>query len=299
MLSTAGCGWPRRPVWVSVLALGVVLSDVVRHASAAGAEVRRTLEPGAVDQTFLTRVAQEPSDLLILLYSPTCPDCQWFMSRWAQLGQRLQKIPSVALWTVADPGFTAPKPFEHWHNPAIFFAPALKKGQPVLLSQDVLGAYLAGNTSRSQDEQDQEFQDNLLDFVGQRASLPLDIFSEVLPEAKKSQGDLEALAKTEWDLLTKRWADTARLGVAPEPVATPSQPRVIAKPPPAKRASPVPRPKEPQLSAVTAATEGRRGPGGCHHTCSKPPWEALVQRARSAAAGRLAPGDQAHSVLRS
>ena len=43
---------------------------------------------------------------------------------FAQRGTRACGGTELAVWTVADPGFLAPEPYVHWHNPAIFLTPA-------------------------------------------------------------------------------------------------------------------------------------------------------------------------------
>jgi len=304
----------------------------------------RTLAWSTIDGNFLTHVAEQPSDLLIMLFSPTCPDCQWLMGRWASLAQQLQKLPSIAVWTVADPGFLAPKPFEHWHNPSIFFSPALHKDKPVMFPDTIFGAYLEGNVSVSQDIQDAQFQDELINFVGKRASLPLDIYAVVQDDSIKNQKDLEALAKKEWKMLQSRWQNDGPEDEGWKPLATSKKPSaqpaelpeqalhqqqslkaarlaatktkpIVAKPtPPMPRpvnlaASPTPwhelLPKAvipnadlrqqkvtvltPHIARPRVAENGdrpHRGPGGCHHTCSKPPWEAFLERAVVAAGDR-------------
>lgn len=245
----------------------------------AGGRAARTIEPGtAVDpRTFLGLVAREPGDILLLLYSPTCPDCQWYLGHWAKVAQKLQRVPSMAVWTMTDPGFLAPKPFEHWHNPAIFFVPALHKDRPALLSEQQFQAYLQGNSSRPQEAQDDEFQTMLLDFAGQRASLPMVVYPSTLPAAKTAQQHLNQLVAKEWDMLQHRWADTQEYGVAPEPGA-PAQPKAL----PGMRAGPRPH-------------------GPCHHSCTRPepaghPLQALRMRAAASTVPSTASAPTAHRL---
>jgi hypothetical protein len=149
--------------------------------------------------TFVSQVESEKVDHLILLYSPTCPDCQWFMSRWAALAEDLRST-EIAVWTVADPGFLAPDPYVHWHNPAIFLAPA-NTSKPIPFSNDLLEAYLKGD-ARPQDAQDRAFRQGLLDFVAQSATNTLQ-FRQA--DDVVEQSELNHLAESAWRLLQKRW----------------------------------------------------------------------------------------------
>merc|ERR1719161_3418543 len=134
------------------------------------------------NKTFLQTVAQEPADIALLLYSPTCPDCQWFFDRWTAIASKLQKIPSMVVWTVADPKFLAPGAFDHWHNPDIFFIPSKNKSHPVLLSGghytgpdktgSFFGMYLVGD-QRPQDEQDLDFENRLIAWFAKESGKPM------------------------------------------------------------------------------------------------------------------------------
>lgn len=223
------------------VALTVVCSGrLLRSDEVAGKSLltmKRTVEPFPMDnKTFLQTVAQEPADIALLLYSPTCPDCQWFFDRWTAIASKLQKIPSMVVWTVADPKFLAPGAFDHWHNPDIFFVPGKNKSHPVMLPEKKLGAFLAGDVTRPQATQDEEFEDWVVDWFGQRASWPLNVQEIPSPESVQAQKDLEALALKEWNMLQARWKNeaptpagstvttVAKLGnQKPAPVETPEQ----------------------------------------------------------------------------
>lgn len=195
----------------SVFAL-VVLSNgrVLRNAAVsqrASLNMKRTVEPFPMNnKTFLKTVQDEVADIAVLFYSPTCPDCQWFFDRWAAVGQKLQKIPSMVVWTVADPNFTAPGAFNnYWHHPDIFFVPAKDKSHPLLFPEKRILAFLAGDVKRPQAVQDEEFEDHLVDWFGQHSSWPLNVQEILSPESVKAQQDLEALALKEWKMLQARW----------------------------------------------------------------------------------------------
>lgn len=196
-------------------------------AERASLSTRRTVEPFPMDnKTFLQTVEKEPADIALLLYSPTCPDCQWFFDRWAAIALKLQKIPSIVVWTVADPNFTAPGAFNnYWHHPDIFFVPAKNKSHPVLLPEKKIGAFLAGDVTRPQAVQDEAFEDYVVDWFGERASWPLNVQEVIFPEAMKAQQDLEALAAKEWKMLQERWKSETPSGSSLTTVANLNKPQ--------------------------------------------------------------------------
>jgi hypothetical protein len=191
-------------------------------AAAASLRATKTVAPFDMDAaTFLSKITGEPGDHLILLYSPTCPDCQWFMSRWAALAQDLRAT-QLTVWTVADPGFLAPEPYVHWHNPAIFLAPAGNASHPVPLPEAGLDVYLKGD-NRPQPVQDREFRQFLLDFIADNSAGTL-TFMPVKDD--NEQAALNHLAQSAWKLLQKRWgvAPAGTAGAAPGAAAPPAQP---------------------------------------------------------------------------
>jgi hypothetical protein len=197
-----------RRLFTCTVALAVACSGRLLESDevARRSLLQRTVEPFPMDnKTFLQTVEKEPADIALLLYSPTCPDCQWFFDRWAAIGRKLQKIPSMVVWTVADPKFAAPGAFDHWHNPDIFFVPAKNKSHPVMLPEKKLGTFLAGDVTRPQATQDEEFEDWVVDWFGERASWPLNVQEVASPESVQAQKDLEALALKEWNMLQARW----------------------------------------------------------------------------------------------
>jgi hypothetical protein len=179
-------------------------------AAAASLRATKTVAPFDMDAaTFLPRLKTEPGDHIILLFSPTCPDCQWFMSRWAALAQDLRAT-QLTVWTVADPGFLAPQPYVHWHNPAIFLAPAGNASAPVPFPSESLDVYLKGD-NRPQPAQDRAFRQFLLDFIADNSAGTL-TFEPVKDD--QAQKELNQLAQSAWRLLQKRW------GVAPAPAGS-------------------------------------------------------------------------------
>jgi len=188
----------------------------------AGALLRSTKTAPPMDldaSTFISQLEKEGGDHLILLYSPTCPDCQWFMSRWAGLAEDLRSTP-LTMWTVADPGFLAPEPYVHWHNPAILLAPAGNVANPVAFPDATLEQFMKGD-SRPQSVQDSVFRQGILDFVSQQAVQPLALMSNNDAEGQKQ---LKSLAKASWRLLQKRWGIAKNGEPATAATQTSSQP---------------------------------------------------------------------------
>lgn len=218
-----------RRIFTCLIAVAVACNAHLRRSDAVAqrSALQRTAEPFPMNnKTFLQTVEKEPADIALLLYSPTCPDCQWFFDRWTAIGQKLQKIPSMVVWTVADPKFLAPGAFDHWHNPDIFFVPAKNKSHPIMLPESKLGAFLKGDVTRPQATQDEDFEDWAVDWFGQHASWPLNVQEVPSPESAKAQKDLEALALKEWNMLQARWKDETPSGTAVTTLAKLNQPKV-------------------------------------------------------------------------
>jgi hypothetical protein len=215
-----------------VAALAVLVTACTAANVRGSGASRRVAEPFNIDGTFLDRVRREPADIALLFYNPNCPDCEWFMERWKNLGAALQKVPSLVVWTVADPKYAAPAEFDHWHNPDIFFVPAANKSHPVLLSGghytgpdktgSFFGLYLVGD-SRPQDEQDLDFENRLIAWFAKQSGKPL--HSSVKPDSASAQAqkDLEALAQKEFGMLMKRWSSHDHVFQPPTP--PPAKPR--------------------------------------------------------------------------
>eukprot|EP00746_Dinoflagellata_sp_MGD_P014600 gnl/MRDRNA2_/MRDRNA2_132078_c0_seq1.p1 gnl/MRDRNA2_/MRDRNA2_132078_c0~~gnl/MRDRNA2_/MRDRNA2_132078_c0_seq1.p1 ORF type:complete len:300 (+),score=52.70 gnl/MRDRNA2_/MRDRNA2_132078_c0_seq1:101-1000(+) len=193
---------------------------------------RRVAEPFNMDGAFLDRVQREPADIALLFYNPTCPDCEWFMERWKNIGAALQTVPSLVVWTVADPKYAAPAEFDHWHNPDIFFVAAANKSHPVLLSGghytgpdktgSFFGLYLVGD-KRPQDEQDIDFENQLIAWFAKQSGKPLHSSAKPDPQSTQAQKDLESLAQKEFGMLMKRWSSQDHVIQPPTP--PPAKPR--------------------------------------------------------------------------
>lgn len=261
----------RPPAFVAALCTLALVTG-----AAGGAEddrVVRTEEPFFMDPgSFLDKVQKEEGDILLLLYGPTCPDCEWFMGRWARVAARLERVPSMAVWTVADPALQAPSPFTHKHLPAIFFIPATKKSHPTMLSEKLLGPYLDGKfePSKTWQEQDDDFEASLLDFAGTRASSDLTVVTSPKKKAWRAQRDLEKLAAKEWGQL---YGDGAKKVFEKKIVsALKTKAKVKAVQPPSP----------PRDSLALPGTPPARPRGGfCDRSCEEPshPLQALRLRA--------------------
>ena len=138
----------------------------------------------------------------------------------------MQTDAKLLVWTLADPSFAAPKPFEHWHNPALFFAPGGNaRLSPVQFPEKELGSYLNGLPNVSQEQQDADFLNDLLRFVKRHEVVAPNnslLPAPPSPESEKAQQDLEKLAAKEWKMLEKRWADETKYGdpnAKPAPVS--------------------------------------------------------------------------------
>lgn len=81
--------------------------------------------------TFLATVSSIPTDVLVLFYSRTCHDCEMLMPQWSQIASAFESDQDLALLSVADPTGAAPGKYTHGENPAIFFASAARKDDPV------------------------------------------------------------------------------------------------------------------------------------------------------------------------
>lgn len=211
-------------------------------------------EPVTLDGNFLRYIADAPGDVLVLLYSPTCPDCEWLTEKvWKTVAEKLSSVPGTIAMTVSDPGFAAPKPFEHWHNPAIFWASKDRKMEPIFFPQARLQEYLAGIASRPQDQQDTDFVEDLLVFAKGAAGVSL--FSQpAMPAQTQPMRDVESVADRGWTVLQGKWAAARNAAAASQgrlvvqPALAGSQLFQPALAPPAQAVQPALPPAQPMQS---------------------------------------------------
>lgn len=184
-------------------------------------------EPTVVDGKFVQTVITAPCDVLVLLYSPTCPDCEWLIEKvWRKVAAQLNDDPTISVMTIADPGYAAPKPFEHWNNPAIVLAPKGDKLNPIVFPQSRLAEYLKGLpvTLRSQEQQDSDFLQDVLTFAKGAQGVRI---SQQAAASSKGKGlkAVGALADEEWRALQKKLAGAVDYPAPTSKVVTPNGPK--------------------------------------------------------------------------
>lgn len=181
------------------------------------------MRPALLDGSFVQSVIGTPGDLLILLYSPTCPDCEWFEHKvWRTVTAKLDGDSDLSVMTVADPGYAAPKPFEHNNNPALFFAPKGDKLNPIMFPQSRFAEYLEGLPAkiRPQDQQDADFVQDILAFAKGAAGMRLSLQATATSHSKALQ-EVQRLGDEEWIALQKKWAGAKDYPAPPPAVVVP------------------------------------------------------------------------------
>jgi len=181
------------------------------------------MQPALLDGSFVRSVIGTPGDVLVLLYSPTCPDCEWFENFvWRKVAAKLDGDPNLSVMTVADPGYAAPKPFEHDNNPALFFAPKGNKLNPIMFPQARLAEYLGGLDTkiRPQDQQDLDFEQDILTFAKGATGIRLSQQATASSQSKALR-EVQSLADQEWIALQKKWAGAKDYPAPPPAVVAP------------------------------------------------------------------------------
>jgi len=98
----------------------------------AMASLLKTASPFELDPaTFPGIINAVPTDIFLLFYSPTCPDCERLMPIWTEVAARFESNQDVTLMSVADDEGKAQAPFVHTENPALFWIPKNGKAQPI------------------------------------------------------------------------------------------------------------------------------------------------------------------------
>jgi len=193
---------------------------------------RHVLKPSEVDKNFLKSLEDAPGDVLVLLYSPSCPDSEWLMKKvWTGVAQKLEAVAGMSVMTVSDYGFNAPKPFEHWVNPAIFLARKDHKMEPIFFPNARLQEYLAGMPSRPQDQQDSDFTEDLLVFA--QGAEGVRVFSQPKADPSAQGQPLQEVAKLGekmFKILQDKWADPdyQKAQTGPETEQAPAVASVVA-----------------------------------------------------------------------
>jgi thiol-disulfide isomerase/thioredoxin len=81
--------------------------------------------------TFPGIINAVPTDVFLLFYSPTCPDCERLMPLWTKVAASFESNQDVTLMSVADDEGKALAPFVHTENPALFWIPKNNKANPI------------------------------------------------------------------------------------------------------------------------------------------------------------------------
>lgn len=127
---------------------------------------------------------------------------------WTSVAQKLEVVAGMSVMTVSDYGFAAPKPFEHWVNPAIFLARKNHKMEPIFFPNARLQEYLAGMPSRPQDQQDSDFTEDLLVFAQGAEGIRLFSQPKADPSAQSQPlQDVAKLSEKMFKILQDKWAD--------------------------------------------------------------------------------------------
>jgi len=104
-------------------------------------------------ETFLSLVGSVPTDVLLLFFSPTCPDCEKLMPSWARVAGLFEDNQDLTILSVSDDAGKAPPPYTHNENPAVFFIPKGDAAHPISFPMSYLHEFVAlpetGNTDDS------------------------------------------------------------------------------------------------------------------------------------------------------
>lgn len=217
-----------RPGFHSLILVCLTLCNATLLETAKPAFLQRSasakvLQPTVLDGKFVQYIIDTPGDVLVLLYSPTCPDCQWFEHKvWRTVTAKLDADPNLSVLTVADPAYAAPKPFEHDNNPTLFYAPKDDKLNPMMYPQSRFAEYLTGLSEkvRPQDTQDADFVQDILSFAKGAAGIRL---SEAVTPSKLSAAaqQVQKLADHEWSALNRKWAGAKDYPAPPAALVAP------------------------------------------------------------------------------
>lgn len=81
--------------------------------------------------TFLSLIGSVPTDMLLLFFSPTCPDCEKLAPMWSQVAAQFEDNQDITILSVSDDAGKAPPPYTHNENPAVFFIPKGEAAHPI------------------------------------------------------------------------------------------------------------------------------------------------------------------------
>jgi len=112
--------------------------------------------------TFLSLVGSVPTDILLLFFSPTCPDCEKLMPMWSQVAGRFEDNQDITILSVSDDAGKAPPPYTHNENPAVFFIPKGDAARPISFPMSHLHEF---NALPETTETDENIVNRLLTFT--------------------------------------------------------------------------------------------------------------------------------------
>lgn len=144
---------------------GLIQETFSAHAMAS---LLKTSPPFELDPaTFPGIINAVPTDIFLLFYSPTCPDCERLMPIWTQIAGELESNQDVTLMSVADDEGKAQPPFKHTENPALFYIPKNNKAQPISFPMAKLHVFVSLPETK---DTDHDMYDELMNFANSHGS---------------------------------------------------------------------------------------------------------------------------------
>lgn len=126
------------------------------------ASLLKTAPPFDLDpNTFPGIINAVPTDVFLLFYSPTCPDCERLMPLWTKVAAGFESNQDVTLMSVADDEGKALAPFVHTENPALFWIPKDNKANPIAFPMAKLHVF---TSLPETEETDNDMLDELMNF---------------------------------------------------------------------------------------------------------------------------------------
>merc|ERR1719428_2214775 len=144
---------------------GLIQETFSAHAMAS---LLKTSPPFELDPaTFPGIINAVDTDIFLLFYSPTCPDCERLMPIWTNVAANLESNQEVTLMSVADDEGKAQPPFKHTENPALFWIPKNNKGNPIPFPMAKLHVFVSLPETK---DTDHDMYDELMNFANSHGS---------------------------------------------------------------------------------------------------------------------------------
>jgi len=112
--------------------------------------------------TFLSLIGSVPTDMLLLFFSPTCPDCEKLAPMWSQVAAQFEDNQDITILSVSDDAGKAPPPYTHNENPAVFFIPKGEAARPISFPMSHLHEF---NALPETSETDENIVNRLVSFT--------------------------------------------------------------------------------------------------------------------------------------